>query len=119
MRCGKKIAVIPAGERWLEDGSPRFAVEDVVGAGAIVSHLTGRLSPEAQIAVGVYHQARGNLLEVLAQCGSGQELRERGFEGDVALAAQVDVGDCAPRLRDGAYVKAEQGTGRDDLLPHR
>ena len=113
VRCGKRIAVIPAGERWPEDRSLRFAVEDMIGAGAIISHLTGRLSPEAQMAVGIYQQARGNLLEVFAQCGSGKELCERGFEGDVALAAQVDVEDCAPRLRDGAYVKAEQGTAPD------
>lgn len=110
MRCGKKIAVISAGERWPEDGSPRFAVEDMVGTGAILSYLTGRLSPEAQMAVEAYQRARGNLLEVFAQCGSGKELRERGFEDDVFLAAQVNVEDCAPRLQEGAYVKAEQGT---------
>ena len=113
MRCGQRIAVIPAGERWAEDGSLRVAVEDMVGAGAIISHLTGSLSPEAQMAVGVYQQARGTLLEVLAQCGSGTELRARGCEDDVALAAQVDVEDYAPRLQDGAYVKAEQGTAPD------
>jgi phosphosulfolactate phosphohydrolase-like enzyme len=65
------------------------------------------------MAVGVYQQARGNLLEIFSQCGSGKELREREFEGDVVLAAEVDVEDCAPRLRDGAYIKAEQGTAPD------
>lgn len=113
MRCGTKIAEIPAGERWAEDGSLRFAVEDVIGAGAIIARLTGRLSPEARVAAGVYQHARGNLLEVLAQCGSGAELRERGFESDIALAAQVDFEDCAPMLRDNAYIKTEQGTAPD------
>jgi phosphosulfolactate phosphohydrolase-like enzyme len=117
MQCGKHIAVIPAGERWPEDESCRFAVEDMIGAGAIISHLTGRLSPKAQMAVGVYQQVRGNLLEIFTQCGSGKELRERGFEGDVVLAAEVDVEDCAPRLRDGTYVKAEQGTARAKVSP--
>jgi hypothetical protein len=37
----------------------------------------------------------------------------KGFAGDIVLAAQVDVDDCAPMLRHGAYVKAEQGTAPD------
>jgi 2-phosphosulfolactate phosphatase len=113
MHCGKSLAVIPAGERWPEDGSLRVAVEDLVGAGAIISHLSGSLSPEAQMAVVAYHNAREKLVEVFEQCGSGKELRERGFEGDIALAAQVDVDDVVPMLRDGAYIKAEHGTAPD------
>jgi 2-phosphosulfolactate phosphatase len=112
-RCGRHIAVIPAGERWAEDGSLRFALEDLVGAGAIISHLTGSLSPEAQVAVVAYQHARETLVEVFEQCGSGKELRAKGFAGDIALAAQVDVDDCAPMLRHGAYIKAEQGTAPD------
>ena len=103
-RCGPKIAVIPAGERWPQDGSLRFALEDAIGAGAIIAHLPGRLSPEAEAAVAVYHHARENLLEVLQQCGSGKELQERGFATDIVLAAQVDVDHSAPMLQDGAYV---------------
>ena len=103
-RCGPKIAVIPAGERWPQDGRLRFALEDAIGAGAIIAHLPGRLSPEAEAAVAVYHHARENLLEVLQQCGSGKELQERGFATDIALAAQVDVDHGAPMLQDGAYV---------------
>ena len=118
MRCGKTISVIPAGERWQEDGSLRPALEDWVGAGAIIAHLNGRFSPEAQAAVAVYRNAVDNLLEVFKWCNSGQELIARGYEGDIALAAQVDVDACVPMLQDGAYVKAERGTSypSDSLL---
>ena len=45
-KFGRKIAVIPAGERWREDGSLRPSFEDLVGAGAIISRLTGIQSPD-------------------------------------------------------------------------
>ncbi|KST67648.1 2-phosphosulfolactate phosphatase [Mastigocoleus testarum] len=102
MGYGNKIAVIPAGERW-EDGSLRPAFEDLVGAGAIISHLTGSLSLEAQAAASVFHSTKPNLKTLLKQCGSGKELIERGFERDVDLAAELDVSECVPVLVDGAY----------------
>lgn len=103
--CGTSIAVIPAGERWPGDGSLRVAFEDMVGAGALIAHLIGRRSPEAEAAVAVYQHTRERLLEVLTQCDSGQELCQRGYQADIALAAQVDIDDCAPIVQDGAYIK--------------
>jgi 2-phosphosulfolactate phosphatase len=114
------MAVIPAGEQWPEDRSLRFALEDWQGAGAIMAYLRGNLSPEAQAAVPGYRDASDNLIESFERCGSGKELCARGFARDIAVAAQVDVDDCAPMLRHGAYVKAEQGTAPDGgaATPH-
>lgn len=106
MGYGRKIAVIPAGERW-EDGSLRPAFEDLIGAGAIIAHFTGSLSPEAQAAASVFHSTKPNLKTLLKQCGSGKELIERGFECDVDLAAELDVSECVPVLVDGAYRQLE------------
>lgn len=95
-QVGRSIAVIPAGERWKGDGSLRPSFEDLVGAGAIISHLPGRPSPEARLALAAFHAAETSLASDLRRCGSGQELIEAGFERDVLLAAMLNVSDAAP-----------------------
>ncbi|MBD1809133.1 2-phosphosulfolactate phosphatase [Microcoleus sp. FACHB-SPT15] len=101
---GTNIAVIPAGERW-EDGSLRPAWEDLIGAGAILSYLDGRLSPEAEVAVAAFQNLKGNLVTALEQCSSGKELVARGFAKDVELAAAINISSCVPSLADNAYRK--------------
>ena len=103
---GKKIAVIPAGEKW-QDGSLRPALEDLIGAGAILSYLEGRFSPEAAIAVAVFQSMKDNLLSTLRNCSSGKELIARGFATDVELAADFNISSCVPLYRDKAYIKQE------------
>jgi 2-phosphosulfolactate phosphatase len=103
MNYGQHIAVIPAGERW-EDGSLRPAFEDLIGAGAIISHLKGTLSPEAQAAAQAYQGSQTNLETLLQQCSSGQELIERGFTQDVNLASELNSSRCVPMLVDRAYI---------------
>lgn len=97
------ICVIPAGERW-SDGGLRPAIEDMVGAGAIVSHLEGARSPEAEAAVALFEATRERLAAYLLEVASGRELVERGYEADVLLAAQLNVSSLAPTLVDGAFV---------------
>ena len=97
------LAVIPAGERW-EDGGLRPAIEDLIGAGAIISDLTGTFSPEAVVARDAFRAARHALLDRLIGSVSGIELRKRGFPQDVEIAATLNVSGCAPILREGAYV---------------
>lgn len=95
------VAVIPAGEQW-PDGSLRPAVEDWLGAGAVLSYLTGAFSPEAEAAVAAF-QSCPDLQQTLRQSGSGQELIERGFPADVELASQLNVSSCVPVLRQQAF----------------
>jgi 2-phosphosulfolactate phosphatase len=100
---GHRIAVIPAGEKW-HDGSLRPAVEDWIGAGAILSHLKGHGSPEAASAISAYHQAVPNLNLLLRQCSSGKELISKGFQSDVDLASELNVNEGVPKLHDRAYI---------------
>src|SRR5262249_36871154 len=103
MKIGRRIALIPAGEQW-SDGSLRPSFEDLVGAGAIISHLEGSFSPEAAVALAAYKDAQPNLGQMLKHCGSGRELIERGFDRDVSLAAELATSECAPILTKGTFI---------------
>ncbi|MGB7875865.1 MAG: 2-phosphosulfolactate phosphatase, partial [Anaerolineales bacterium] len=102
-KYGNRIAVIPAGERW-PDGSLRPSFEDLIGAGAIISTLSGTCSPEAHATKSAFESAERDLQKLLLQCVSGKELIERGYKDDVLLASKLNVSDCAPILQDGAYI---------------
>jgi 2-phosphosulfolactate phosphatase len=102
-QLGSAFNVIPAGERWL-DGSLRPALEDWLGAGAILSELLGSRSPEAESAVALFERHRHRLVEILDQCGSGRELDGRGHDKDKVIAGQLDVSSCVPRFDGIAYV---------------
>ena len=101
---GNNIALIPAGEKW-SNGSLRPAIEDFIGAGAILNYLKGSLSPEAEAAALVFSRWQNELSSVLKQSISGQELIQRGFPQDVELAAVLNNSSCVPLLTNNAYVK--------------
>jgi len=104
LKMGSRIAVIPAGERW-PDHSLRPCLEDLAGAGAIVSHLGGSISPEAKMAAAVFESLSSNLVGQIMDCSSGREKISRNEENDVRLACDLDVSACVPVLKGGAYVK--------------
>lgn len=86
----------------------RFAVEDHLGAGAIIDAL-GELgidhtSPEAAAACEAFRGLRGAVRHLLTASGSGQELIVAGRRDEVLAAAEVDAVDVVPVLREGAFV---------------
>ncbi|MET9268018.1 2-phosphosulfolactate phosphatase [Amycolatopsis sp. NPDC004079] len=107
--AGQPIGVIPAGERWgvdmfgegesIEFGPLRPCVEDQLGAGAIVSALTGSRSTEAALAAAAY--AATDVPAALRGCTSGRELAATGHGNDVFLAAHQDVSDSVAMLSHG------------------
>lgn len=95
--------VVAAGKRW-RDGTFRVAVEDLIGAGAIIAaSQAGGLTPEAEAAVAAYRAATADLQQALAGCTTGTELITGGFAVDVEWAAEADVSHAVPVLRDGAF----------------
>ncbi len=108
---GGTISVIAAGERWHGHTGPiRPAVEDLLGAGAILHALDPaaalsppRCSPEAAAARAAFLAAKPTLLDTLEQCSSGRELVARGWADDVATAAALNVSTTVAELKDGRF----------------
>ncbi|MBB5957679.1 2-phosphosulfolactate phosphatase [Saccharothrix tamanrassetensis] len=107
---GGPIGVVAAGERWgvrLDSparphrGPLRPAVEDQLGAGAVLASLLGYGSASVEAAVAAEMFARSSVEDVLAGCVSGRELIAGGHGADVELASRVDVSTAVPRLVDG------------------
>ena len=113
--AGRSVAVVAAGERWSHDDSLRPALEDHLGAGAILSTLVAALgsgdilSPEAVAAAELFEAGRHDLAERLHDCVGGRELAGKGFGADVDVAADLDVSTVVPVLVDGAF---QGGPGR-------
>ena len=106
------VTVLACGERWPEpdpaDGTLRVAVEDLLGAGAVLAGLPAAWrSPEAEAAVGAFLHLRSGLARALLGAGSGRELVERGFADDVQEAAALDALSCVPRLSGALLCAAE------------
>jgi 2-phosphosulfolactate phosphatase len=100
----QSIAVMAAGEKW-PDGTLRPALEDLLGAGAVIHSLKGRKSPEAQMAEAAFLAMQKQLPQVIAACASGVELMQRGYEDDVAMAYQLNVSQTVTKLVDGCFIK--------------
>jgi len=100
----RPAAVIAAGEKW-SDGSLRFAIEDWLGAGAIISRLADR-SHDAEAAAAAFERLRDKTHDALTASRSGRELIDLGYPEDVDLASEVDVDEAVPLLDGNAFTLA-------------
>jgi 2-phosphosulfolactate phosphatase len=102
------VAVIACGERW-PDGSLRPAIEDLLGAGAVIAGLPADWdrSPEAELAAAAWRAAAedgAGAAGLVAAASSGREVVVRGWDADLADATQLDVSPVVPVLREGTFV---------------
>ncbi|UJP08960.1 2-phosphosulfolactate phosphatase [Microbacterium sp. KUDC0406] len=111
------VTVIAAGER-AADGSLRFAVEDLLGAGAVICALIDlgidHTSPEAVAAAESFRALRRGLRHLLSASGSGRELAigvaSTARMTDAGIrpatpeeASEHDASGAVPHLRDGVF----------------
>ncbi len=105
VRLGRRamVALVAAGGS-TASGAPRFAVEDLLAAGAIVDALAGAgidySSPEAAAACAAFTGLRGAVAHLLTASVSGQEHIAAGRPGaEIAPAGRLDTTDEVVVLR--------------------
>ena len=100
------IAVVAAGEV-RDDGTTRFAVEDLLGAGAVIDALADvgidYCSPESAAASAAFTGLRNATGHLIGASASGRELAERGYRADVDIAIDLDVSSAVPVLGEFGY----------------
>lgn len=101
------ITVVPCGERWNgsddHEDSLRLALEDYLGAGTILSFLDGEKSPESEVCMAAFIPLQERIRELIWDCGSGRELRARGFQDDVRHCAQINLYQTVPILKNDCF----------------
>ncbi|MDQ1123382.1 2-phosphosulfolactate phosphatase [Microbacterium trichothecenolyticum] len=103
------IALVAAG--YLDDGDAatlRFAVEDLLGAGAVIAGLgdlgIDHASPDAAVAGEGFRALSGAVRHLLTASGTGRALAADVGRDAVLAAAARDAASVVPVLRDGAFV---------------
>ena len=95
------VAVVGSGES-REDGSTRFAIEDLLGAGAVIDALADLgiddCSPEAAAASAAFTGLRNATGHLIGASASGRELTETGHRDDIELAIDIDASTAVPVL---------------------
>lgn len=115
---GLSVTVVSCGERRDDSGETeamRPAIEDYLGAGAILAGLSGGHSPEAELCVAAFEAGKDRLADLLWECESGRELREKGLGEDVRFAAEIDRVSCVPEFW-GEFLRDRPAVTYADLL---
>ncbi|WP_059173674.1 2-phosphosulfolactate phosphatase [Bacillus sp. FJAT-27445] len=114
-RIQADITVVPCGEQWNQpaenEDSLRPSIEDYLGAGVILSMLDGEKSPEAEVCEGGYQSAKDRLGKLIWDCGSGRELRAKGFEEDVVHCGKLNAFSTVPLLFGKKFIHAREKFG--------
>jgi 2-phosphosulfolactate phosphatase len=112
------VSIIAAGERTGRDAASavRFAVEDQLGAGAIIDALAARgidhTSPDAAVAGESFRALRRATTHLLTASGSGLELIDAGRRDEVVAAAALDAASVVPVLREGIFTALVSAASR-------
>jgi 2-phosphosulfolactate phosphatase len=95
---------IDTGERVVYDkkaAHPVFAIEDYLSCGAILSYTHLEKSAEAKLCELAYASAKGTIRELMLDSFSGKYLVQHNLREDVDYAAQLNIYDVIPVVRNG------------------
>ncbi|KAA3634503.1 MAG: 2-phosphosulfolactate phosphatase [Calditrichaeota bacterium] len=98
------VTVVACGEREKKSNELRPAIEDYLGAGAIIKKLTCEKSPEALVCESAFEMNENRVAELIWDSVSGRELRAIGFEDDVTFACKHDFVKTVPYIHQDAFV---------------
>ena len=79
----------------------RFAVEDYLGCGAILSEIQMRRSVDATVCLRAFEACRLDYATLISESPSGRYLAERGHAGDITHCLQRSIYDVLPVVRNG------------------
>jgi 2-phosphosulfolactate phosphatase len=95
------VAIVAAGERW-DDGSTRFAVEDLLAAGSIIDALADvgidYCSPEAAAASAAFTGLRNATGHLIGASASGRTLAAEGRRAEIDEAIELDASSEVPTV---------------------
>ena len=106
-RLGRDVVFVCAGRA---SGAP--ALEDFLGAGAVIDSLLARrgarwkVTDGVEMALALFRSHRRRLPAALRETDGGRLLLELGAEADVALSARVGLVTSVPSLVRGRFVEA-------------
>jgi 2-phosphosulfolactate phosphatase len=104
----KDITLIAAGEvrEDQEDDlkTRRFAIEDYLGCGIILSELKMRMTAEAELCMRAFDASNHDYAGLIRASLSGQYLINRGLEFDISHAVQKNIYGTVPVLEQGRFI---------------
>jgi phosphosulfolactate phosphohydrolase-like enzyme len=100
---GKNITLIAAGEVREDQEEDlryrRFAIEDYLGCGIILSELKAKLTAEAELCKRAYESSSRDYEELIRTGLSGQYLVDRGLESDISHVVQKNIYGVVPIIK--------------------
>lgn len=109
--AGEQRAVV-TGERITyqpQEAERVFAIEDYLGAGAILGHVDLTKSAEAYVCEQAYQSVAGQLLKLVRDSFSGRYLEQHDLLDDVHHAVKVNTYSVVPVIRSGYITALEKG----------
>jgi 2-phosphosulfolactate phosphatase len=109
--ANKGISLIAAGEaaegKYENLKQRRFAIEDYLGCGAILTELSMSKTAEATVCQRAFESCKHDYVKLIGESLSGKYLSERGFGFDISHCVQRNLYDCIPAIQSGKIAPAE------------